>query len=242
MKFSLILNSRGRSDYLYNLLASIHNTTANLNDIEVLCSCDNDDIDTYNAVVRDFGLNGSLISQFPFAKFEFIDRERNLIKRFNRMAKICQGRYIFVLNDDVQILTKDWDIIAWNQLDVVSDNIIYGHVRDNSCDKEYHAEYSSFPIISKKAVEALGFFMPDFICGLGGDVVIWRIYDAVGRIVNLDIDLRHILHETVERVVNPDMTAHEMRQNTYANPVDIWGCDLSEHIERLRTAIGHSIC
>lgn len=227
MKFSLILNSRHRSQLLGNLLESIYDTTKDQSQIEVLVSCDDDDKETYD-FVKEHG------DMWPWAKFSFIPRNRALVERFNNMAKVCSGKYIFVLNDDVEILTQDWDVIAWNKLETVEDGIVYGHTRDNSCDKEQHAKYASFPIISKKAVDIVGCFMPDMIVGLGGDVLVYRIYEAVNKVVELDIDLRHVLHETVELVVNPDQTAHEMRQNTYAHPVDFWGVDLSEYINRLK--------
>lgn len=235
MNFSLILNSRHRPQLLGHLLESINDTTSDLSQIEVLVSCDDDDIESYDFV-------GEHKDLWPWAKFEFIERERNLSTRINRLANMAVGRYIFVLNDDVEILTDGWDKIAFEQLSIMSDDIIYGRTKDNSCDKEYHAQYASFPIISKKAVEVLGFFMPPIFVGLGGDVLIWRIFNEVNRIVDLDIDLRHVLHETVELVINPDQTAAEMRANTYANPINIWGVNLNEHINKLKAVIdGHSI-
>jgi hypothetical protein len=235
MNFSLILNSRHRPQLLGHLLESIHDTTKNPTQIEVLVSFDNDDLESYDFVKEHAEL-------WPWAKFEFIERDRNLSTRINRLANMANGRFIFVLNDDVEFVTNGWDEIALNQLDIVADDIIYGRTRDNSCDKENTAQYASFPIISKRAVQTLGFFMPPIFVGLGGDVLIWRIFNDVNRVVDVDLDLRHILHETVELVFNPDQTAAEMRANTYANPIDIWNVDLTEYINRLKDGIdGHSI-
>lgn len=235
-RFSLILNTRDRPLHLNILLESIKNNTYNLNDIEVLISADNDDGNTLWFVE-----NNKIL--WPWTTFEFIDRDKNLHKRLNSLAKKAKGKYIWVLNDDCEILTKNWDNISYNILENIYniDGIKYGHTKCNSADKKPNTNYSSFPIISKKAVETIGYFMNDNIIGLGGDVHIWRIYNEINRIIDLPINIRHTLHETVVLVINPDKTASEMRENTYKYNIDYWNVDISKEINRLNEKIINSI-
>tara|TARA_R110000824_G_scaffold280251_2_gene468391 strand:+ start:1178 stop:1909 length:732 start_codon:yes stop_codon:yes gene_type:complete len=229
-KFTIILNSRGRFLYLENLLNSIKNTTSNLSDIEVLISCDIDDDST-----TIFWQNNS--SLWPFAALEFIPRERNLHIRLNNLARRANGKYIFVLNDDCEILNSNWDAKAYQALEYFPDNIIYGRTHDGSCDKDKEGEYASFPILSKRAVETVGFFMHERFPGLGGDVAIYRVYNEIGRIIDIDVSINHLFHNTVEDVVNPDKTAIEMRQITYASANDIWTFDISQEVNNLKEYI-----
>lgn len=228
IKFSLILNSRLRKNLLSELLYSIALNTSCVEDIEVLISCDSDDLST---------LIYSKSCQYKFAKFQFIQREANLHKRINKLANEAIGKYIFVLNDDCEILTPDWDIQTFKILELAKDGIIYGRTRDNSCDKGGDKKYASFPIISKKAVDVLGFFMHECFVGLGGDVGIYRVYNTINRVVDVPVYIDHKLHTTVERVVNADIVAEEMRKNTHIHYVDCFSVDITPDINRLEKYI-----
>ena len=225
MKFSLILNSRQRPVLLHSLLRSLHNTTCHLDDIQVFVSCDSDDNETY-----------SLSKQFKdsrYVQFEFIERELNLHKRLNSLAFRSDGKYIFVLNDDCEMLTPSWDKIAYTILENTKHDIICGQTHDNSCDKS-QLNYASFPIISRKAVEIVGFFMPDSLPGLGGDVFAYRLYNNIDRLIDIPINISHVLHTTVEKVMTPDTVAVEMRQNSSQYSTDYFTSDMVSDVKRLQ--------
>jgi glycosyltransferase involved in cell wall biosynthesis len=231
MNFSLILNSRGRPNLLVNLLRSVKQKTHDLSKIEVLISCDQDD-----EITRQYSY---LFNQFTFAKFEWIPRNTNLHQRMaNSALDWAAGKYIFILNDDVEFFTDNWDRQAITVLDAYMQNkpdgIVYGHTTDNSCDKTLGADYSSFPIISRKAVEVLGFVMPTIYQGLGGDVITYRIYEAINRIVSTGVHLDHVLHRTVQQVNTPDMTNREMRFRTSQGQRDWETYDISEWVSKLK--------
>ena len=228
MKFSLILNSRQRPILLQNLLHSIQDTTNDLSDIQVFISCDKDDHETY-AVCKSFWHSRHV-------RFEFIDRERNLHKRLNYLARNSQGKYIFVLNDDCVLLTPNWDQIAYDILENTNQDIICGQTQDNSCDKS-QLNYSSFPMISRKAIEVVGFFMPDSLPGLGGDVFAYRLYHSVDRLVDIPIDIDHVLHTTVDKVLTPDVVAAEMRHKSNQHATDYFTSDMTNDVKRLQDYI-----
>lgn len=225
MNFSIILNSRNRIDLLSNLLWSIKTKTKDLSNIEVLINIDDDDKSTL-----DFANFNQYL--FDFTKFFISSRQKNLHIRINTAAFQAKGRWIFILNDDTEIITQNWDEISYNILSKGYD-IIYGRTNCTSMDKEKGGEYSSFPIISKEAVNKLGYFMSEQLVGLGADVHIWRVYNTINRIVDIPIQIRHILHETLEQVVNPDQTSAEMRTNTYSDNINPWTIDISKDIKKL---------
>lgn len=230
MNFSLILNSRGRPQLLGNFLESVHYTTKDHSNIEVLISCDNDDIETYDF----FKEHGEM---WPWANFEFIERGPGLNSRLTNLAKRSTGKFIFNINDDTEILTNGWDEETYKILSQQPD-IIYGRTTDNSADHAPNVGYSSFPIISRKAFEALGYFMSERFGGLGADVHLFRIFDTLGLVVDVPVHIRHVLHETIELVLNPDKTAAEMRAVSFAgNYNDCFTCPIEEDVEKVRKCI-----
>jgi hypothetical protein len=238
MNFSIILNTRGRVEQLKRFIQALDFSTSNIFDVEVVIRCDIDDLPTttylnninqqsplgYNVIagVRPFSLNASI----------------------NELAAAAKGKYIFVLNDDAEVHTPDWDQVALNYFDEykskhnIKDDILYGLTSDTSADKPVGKTYASFPIISRQAVQALGYFMDPRFVGLGGDSGIYRVYQAIDRVVempNLIVD--HVFHDTIFKVMAPDRTAAEMRANTYANPIDPFTIDITDSVQRLKNYI-----
>lgn len=232
MKFSIILCSRGRVDLLSNFLYSVEQKTLDLSQIEVKIGIDNDDIETKQFLQK---------NPRNYISWESAPRERRWPLRANKLAKECNGQYILIANDDAEIITDFWDAKCFPLLEQ-NGPIIYGSTECNSVDHGPQP-YSSFPIISKAAIDTMGCFFPEYLAGLGGDVLLYRIFAEVDRIVKLPLQIRHILHEKVEYVLSPDTTAAEMREVTYEQPIDIWNVDLSTYTNKLKDYIyGHSIC
>jgi len=233
-KFTLFLNSRGRPDLLLKFLQNIQDLTFDLSSIEVLCNCDDDDELTLN--IKD------QLKQYAFADIEFKERTRDLIAGYQYSVNRSSGKYLFVMNDDAFIRTQYWDVIAWetleNYIEDKPDGIVFGSTTDTSIDKI--GDYSSFPIISKKATDALGFFMHPRFNALGGDVGIYRVYQAINRVVNVDVLVDHTLHSNRTSIVNPDNTANEMHVRSNITPSNVGDCytfDITEDVNRLMAVI-----
>jgi hypothetical protein len=235
MNFSIILNTRKRPIYLDSAINSLIDNAKNPDEIDFSVRYDNDDLETK-----------AYVDSCPFddgasmrVKFWSGPRPTNLHKELNFLAKISFGKYIFVFNDDCVMKTKDWDEIAFSKLeDSFEDGVVYGQTFDTSADKPEGAEYSSFPIISRKAFEALGYFMKEEFVGLGGDSSIYRIYKEADRIVDLrDIVVDHFFHNTIEKVMAPDETAQQMRENSWRHSVDPFTVDISKDLEKLKSSL-----
>jgi hypothetical protein len=244
MKFSLFLNTRHRVGLLCDLLQSIERCTDHPEDIEILLGIDRDDNDTTNFIDHlDLAISSLDLRDNIFAYSD--NRPTNLHVKMNFLASQSTGDYLFVLNDDVQFSTPSWDSIILEAIKNEGsepDNIYYLGVSDTSIDKDTRQSYASFPILTREAYDALGYFMSEKFVGLGADVHLWRIFNELDRCILVPaVVLDHVRHNTLDKVLSPDAVAQQMRDNTYANPVDSWAVDISEDKERINEKIAGGI-
>ena len=235
IQFSVFLNSRGRPQLLENAINSVYDNCSYPNSIEMLVRVDTDDRETIRALNT---------LEHPNLSYFVGPRPQNLIASYNELVNQAKGQYLFVFNDDVQLLTKDWDKIILNKIESfkkergIVDDIVYCETSDTSVDKTAGHDYCSFMIISKEAVDALGYFMNEAFVTLGGDSHIHRIYKAIDRIVDCkEILLDHIGHNTIERIMNPDIVAAEYRQKAWITSPSPFDFDIKDEINRLRAYV-----
>lgn len=228
MDFSIVLVSRERPNLLDNLLNSIERTTTL--SYEILVGCDDDDQLTRNSVQ-------AYLYKHKNVKFFFKPRRDNLHKYLNELAEMTTGDYIFGLNDDCEILNKDWDKKTREALDKVGP-CCYGVTKDNSIDR-VSDDYAAFPIVSRKAYEVLGFFMEEGFGNHGADVILHRIYSGAGISYKVPVEIRHIFHESTPMLQArlSDKTAFEMINRTFTDPnflKNLYTYDVRKYIERLK--------
>lgn len=238
MNFTIFLNTRGRVEQFKRCLEIAESKTKDKNLVEFIVKADTDDLETVN-----FLKSLETRNTFNF-KTIISERPESLCSSFNVMAKMATGKYLFVLTDDAEIMTQDWDEIALNKIkayqkgNAITDDIIYGMTSDTSIDKPKGQAYASFPIISKKAVDVLGIFMYDSFHGFGGDSSIIRVYAGVKRIVDLtEIQLDHVYNNNIFRIMAPDLTGSETRARTQNNPVNPFEFDVSKEVTKLKEFI-----
>ncbi len=229
-KFSITFSSRGRPKLLKGLLDSIVEQTYDLSTIEARISCDLDDETMWSFPVENYS----------FLHMEFIEREINLHKRMNRLVRESSGKYLFSPNDDCIILTKHWDKVILDTFEEYlkdkPDGIVLGQTQDDSIDKM--GNYASFPILPRKIIDILGFFVLEEFPTHGIDVLLHRIYESVGRICPIEnMLITHLMHNNSGHDL--DVTAHEMRQVTFKNRMDYLQFDISEYTNRLNEYISN---
>lgn len=110
---------------------------------------------------------------------------------YNPLALASRGRWVQVLNDDVVFRTPAWDIVGKKALEaghaLYPDGIFYGRTFD-----DLNTGYSCFPILTRQAVEALGwFFHPEFT-SWGADIHLKNLFDIVGRVVDVPYHFDHL--------------------------------------------------
>ena len=176
INFSLFLNTRKRVELLSNLLESIVKTTHKLDEIELLIYIDDDDQESAHFL--------EAYTQIPSLKILSGERPQNISSNLNKLAATCKGDFLFVLNDDVKFLTPDWDSIILEQTADIK-NQIYLIVASPAY------PYPEFPILTKRAYEALGFFFDEELPGHYADLRLWNVFNAIGRVKHVPVSLEH---------------------------------------------------
>ena len=192
MKFSLLVPTRERPDLLSMFCISVDEMTYDKSQIEVLLAYDDDDEITQKT-----------IDTMHYDWIKPLKRKQGKsmsVDYQNWMYKFSKGEFIFILNDDCQIKTEHWDKIAYERfLDFFKnknavDRVIYGRTSDpGKWSRLPVLPFSFFPIVSREAVEILGYVMHPMCGGWGTDVHLWQVYNGVDRIVDMnDIHIDHI--------------------------------------------------
>jgi hypothetical protein len=223
MNFSILINSRERPAILTEGLLKLQKYTEQLNKVEVLINFDEDD-----KTIPD-------LSYLPFVRVFKASRTPYLHTNINRLYGECSGRFIWCLNDDGHVGTQGWDEIALEKLEEFHDGIIAGGFHDDSLDKISN-DYASFPIISRKAVDILGFILPNEIMSWGADVWISKVFHQINRYHIIDdVVINHITRNGTRP---SDHLREEMLKKYYGTPEQIGIHDkleIKEYVERLKT-------
>ncbi len=230
MKFSVLANSRERPTLLLSSLQSFQDTTDDLSNLEYKIRIDNDDWQTLDFLEE--------ILSFSFAStiIDNRDQEMNLNRNLNLLFKVCTGDVAIAFNDDCQLATKGWDTLVSKAIDEYlvdkPDGICYIKTFDNSQDKA--GDYAAFPMITRKAVEALGYFMSEEFPVWGCDPFMYRVYSAVDRVLPLPIQINHVLH--VNGLDGDHMKAGMLAK--YAgHRKDFMTCPIDSEVAKLRQSI-----
>lgn len=196
--YSILIPTRHRPIMLNNLIDSIVNTSQEKDKVEITVMYDNDDNSTLQTKDYIIDKNKDKI------KLEFYSRERSFNMNndyYNYMGTdIAQGKYLIACNDDTRFLKYAWDTEAnlkiEQYLENKSDRIFYGVVNDKEVERKRneHFWFSCFPLVSKEAVKALGFFFDPHIWKDGADWDLFGLYQMLGRTLDLrnEIVIEHI--------------------------------------------------
>lgn len=187
MDFSLIFATRSRIDLLEGLFKSLAATTTVPSLVEVMPIIDDDDFQTHESV-------GKLTRMLPNFRVSFKSRPRSKMLNedyINWGARHSNGKYIFILNDDVIFKIPNWDRLSFEKLNSYladkPDGVVYG-LTDDGMDQlrvEQKLQYTGFPIISRESLEALGYAMHPSFSSWGADIDLFSVYEGVDRICDL---------------------------------------------------------
>ncbi len=136
-------------------------------------------------------------------RIHWTERMSGLADYQNWLVKMARGNYFFVLNDDAEMCTQDWDNMIRN-MDLVS----YGQTVPLGPPK-FELPYSEFPVVGCNAVKKLGYLMPPYFKAWGADQHLYKVYSGADLIFDLkDIVFEHsrVQDETHEylSVINDD--------------------------------------
>jgi ubiquinone/menaquinone biosynthesis C-methylase UbiE/glycosyltransferase involved in cell wall biosynthesis len=193
IKFSFLVPTRNRPDLVDRLFTSIVDTTEHLNELEVILCIDEDDA-------------ASSEISYEHLSFQKIVVPKGLsMGALNRACfDASKGRFVMLMNDDVILRTKGWDITVSAVFDSFSDDIALVHVNDLL----FREKLCTFPILSRRACEKIG------ICPEGYQR--YRIDDHIYDIYNMLAYLGHKRIVYLDNVVfEHDNFAHDKGQSEH---------------------------
>lgn len=196
MHYSILIPTRNRPQLFSDLIESIAKNTIWKSKIEILVAYDLDDKITHKLALK-------IPSDYPLISIKFFSRERSVsINKdyYNWLAEKAIGKYLIASNDDCLFNTNGWDILAFPHLEAFvqsnKDGVLYGVTEDDEKepDRKKEKHFSCFPLISKVAVNALGFFFDPEFYRDGADWAIYTPFHNIGRVIELRkyITIQHI--------------------------------------------------
>jgi hypothetical protein len=153
-KLSILIPSRKRTNYLIDSINSILENTENKNNIEILLRMDNDDLDSVEIIKNHYKeiLNTTI-------RIFVGDRYRgyfDLPVYYYELSQIATGEWLFVYNDDLFMITSNYDSIFQNLN--TEKKILYTDRPQGNCSGTSFGGNWCFPIIHRDIIEILGHF------------------------------------------------------------------------------------
>jgi hypothetical protein len=160
---SILIPSRGRFSGLLKAVHSFYDKAGG-RDFEILIKLDSDDHESIRRIgeLEQFGANVHTVVA-PRLRGYF-----DLNKFYNCLAALASGKWLWLFNDDAQVVTPGWDTLIYALANSAAPAFAWPHVewdypqngQDSSKDmaiysKEFHYD---FPVISRGAYDAMGHF------------------------------------------------------------------------------------
>ena len=144
------------------------------------------------------------ISYYIRERTEFLNRDY-----FDWAIQFAKGKYFWNVGDDLKFILPEWDKAIFDWLDIyynrrpfdqglpIKDDIVYINIKcDTPKPSDIDWDFSCFPIISRKAVEATGFFLIPEIPSWCSDYPLAKLYFTCNRLMN--ISHQFFKHQGVE--------------------------------------------
>jgi hypothetical protein len=174
MKISLMLPSRGRPDMCYEAVASILETAAHPENIEIVVYTDDDDTSNYGRVL------------IPGVKL--LRGARKKLAEYFQLEG-CTGEIFFMANDDICFRTHGWDEKVLAAFEKYPDKIVAVYGEDGNPNQTVNIP---FPFVHKNWVEVTGHLVPPIFSNNFVDTWISDIATMLGRREKIDIVTEHI--------------------------------------------------
>ncbi len=219
---SMLTPTRGRPEHVRRYIDSIKETADNAKRIELLFYVDEDDPcrNEYIEMAREFAYGGH---DPNFLDVSFLFGEpKSVSKSWNDIAALSQGDVLCMGNDDIIYREKGWDTRIDHEVK------FYTH---NFPDKIFcmwfdcgikGGEWPTFPMVSRKWYEVLGYFSPGHFNFFYNDTWIGDIGWKIGR-MNYIAEPKYMEHQHHSvGGVSDETTKHARRNDAAARDRLIW--------------------
>jgi hypothetical protein len=185
--FSVVIPVRGNMKGLRITLGAFDLFTAQKDKLEVILVADDDDVDACNYL--------RLIPvDYQIVMYQVPRTDNFCESYYNFGARRAVGTNIMVFNDDCYVQTNGWDDIIRKRVEANPqfNGVYLVSLMDSTYYDEKGLEFPRFPMISKKAMDAVGFFFFPQVRMWPADKCIHDLYKAVGCIITChEVKLQH---------------------------------------------------
>jgi hypothetical protein len=184
--FSVVIPVRGNIEGLKTTLGAFDLFTSKKDRLEVILIADDDDVDACNYLQRPVGYQ-TTIYQVP--------RTDNFCESYyNFGARKAVGTNIMMFNDDCYVQTNKWDDTIRQRIEANPqfNGVYLVSLMDSTYYDEKGLAFPRFPMISRKAMETIGFFFFPQVRMWPADKCIHDLYKAVGCVITChEVTLQH---------------------------------------------------
>jgi hypothetical protein len=182
MKYSILMPSKGNINGVKKMLDAFTKTLTCHGNIEVLIACDKGD-EEYGEKIEEIWTPYITKVFFREACENFSDGY------YNWLAAKSTGDAIQCFNDDAYYLTNGWDEIIAEK--VHGKKIWFADIWDSTRVNDSGFQ-PCFPMVSRKAYEAVGFVLHPQIKAYPADRRIYEVYLMAGKVVDCtDVKIQH---------------------------------------------------
>lgn len=217
---SLLTPSRGRVAGFERMFKSAYETAERPEQVEVVARFDDDDPASAAAAME----LGAVVVVGP--------RIRNITDLWNECYRECRGEIVGQLNDDVVFRTKGWDTAIAAEFEKVPDGILMVH-GDHLGGYDGRL-FGPHPFVSRRWVEALGYFIPPYFSSDHGDTWVNDVANALGRRKFIPVVIEH-MHFGVGKAEVDQTTRDRLQHHAEDNPEKLYEFKLPERVAAART-------
>lgn len=214
---SVLVPTRKRVALLGNMLQSLLMTASDGGtNVEVVCRVDFDDEESIR-FLRDWGLT--------FIVGQRYDGYATLAKLINEAARFSHADLVIVVNDDVEFKTGNWDQLLKEAADRYLDGVY-----DLGVDTVMNNENYVFPCISRRVIDALGFFFDERL--VYPDIWLRDVMASLGRAIRVpEVTIEH------KWVGLTDDQRRAMRRVQTGGYQDLYDRCVGEAVQKLRELV-----
>jgi len=204
---SLLCPSRGRPKDLERLIKSIATTATNPARIEILIYVDDDDPEKFMYILTHKNLTADPQITQLFNIDLLVDEPLRTPLLNNILADRAKGNILMIANDDQVFVDKNWDIRIDEEVAKFPDEIYCMWFNEG----RYHETICTFPIVSRKWVDTLGYIEPFLFEHFNCDLWTWQIGKMIDRLHYIpDILVEH-LHPDTGKSTADDTTERNLK-------------------------------
>ena len=175
--FSVVIPVRNNIGGLLVTLGAFDLFTSNKKAFEVVLVVDDDDTDLPTYKRLKYGYDIKVLS---VAKSDNFCRDY-----YNYGANVSRGTNVMVFNDDCYMQTNKWDDLIRERIDANKhfNGVYLVSLLDSTFYDSPKTPFPRFPMISRKAIDTIGFFFFPQIRMYPADKAVWDLYSAVGCVI-----------------------------------------------------------